>query len=104
MVEIVTRKASAVDLNELVLKFIPELIGKEIEKACEGIYPLQNVLIRKVTTLRAPKTDIQKLLEIHGGADAAAATAVGAPAGSADTGKAVDRPEDKKKAKEDASK
>merc|ERR1712159_4939 len=28
------------DLKELVLKFIPEVIGKEIEKSCSGIYPL----------------------------------------------------------------
>ena len=28
-------------------KFIPEALSKEIEKACNGIYPLQNVYIRK---------------------------------------------------------
>ena len=32
-------------LNELVPKFVTETIGKEIEKATQGIYPLQNVLI-----------------------------------------------------------
>jgi len=48
MHEIMVREASAVDLNELVLKFIPDTIGREIEKATSGIYPLQNVLIRKV--------------------------------------------------------
>merc|ERR1711865_568335 len=31
-----------------VEKFVPEYIGKDIQKACEGIYPLQNVFIRKV--------------------------------------------------------
>jgi len=64
MVEILTREASTVDLNDLVAKLIPESIGREVEKATEGIYPLQNVLIRKVVTLRAPKTDLGKLLEI----------------------------------------
>ncbi len=34
-----------------VLKFIGETIGKEIENQTQGIYPLQNVLIRKVTCL-----------------------------------------------------
>jgi len=87
MVDIVQREASTVDLNELVSKLIPEIIGKEIEKAAEGIYPLQNVLIRKVKMLRAPKTDVNKLLELHGGADA---TAVSASQQAADTGKAVD--------------
>jgi len=100
MSDIITREASAVDLNELVQKLVTESIGKEIEKACEGIYPLQNVLIRKVKTLRAPKLDVNKLIEIHGGAEAAAATAAPVAAvATADTGKAVERPEDKKKGK-----
>jgi len=86
MVEIMSREASATDLNELVHKLIAEVIGKEIEKATQGIYPLQNVLIRKVKMLRAPKTDLGKLLEIHGGPEAAAAV---------DVGKAVERVEDK---------
>jgi len=73
MVDIMTREASTADLNELVTKFIPETIGREIEKATEGIYPLQNVLIRKVKMLRAPKTDLGKLLELHGGPDTAPA-------------------------------
>jgi len=72
MVEIITKEASAVDLQELVGKLIPEVIGKEIEKATQGIYPLQNVVIRKVKTLRKPKTDMGKLLELHGGAEAVA--------------------------------
>ncbi len=40
--------------------------GKEIEKATQGIYPLQNTAIRKVKILRAPKFDLTKLLEVHG--------------------------------------
>merc|ERR1712167_9673 len=36
-------------------------------KACEGIYPLQNVFIRKVKILKAPKFDATKLAEIHAG-------------------------------------
>ena len=79
-----TREASTVDLNDLVAKLIPESIGNEIAKATEGIYPLQNVTIRKVVTLRAPKTDIAKLLEIHGGADVAVQS-------QQDLGKAVER-------------
>lgn len=41
MVEIMAREASSCDLKELVAKFIPEAIGKDIEKSCQGIYPLQ---------------------------------------------------------------
>jgi len=95
MNEIMHREASTVDLNQLVLKFIPETIGREIEKATAGIYPLQNVLIRKVKMLRAPKTDIAKLLELHGGAEAAAASAK-IPAGTEETGKSVERTEEVK--------
>merc|ERR1711912_198843 len=42
-------------------------IRKDIQKACEGIYPLQNVFIRKVKILKAPKFDASKLAEIHAG-------------------------------------
>jgi len=77
MHEIMVREASTVDLHELVLKFIPETIGREIEKATDGIYPLQNVLIRKVKMLKAPKLDVGRLLELHGGIEAAAATHTG---------------------------
>ena len=65
MVEIMQRDASACDLKELVSKFIPEVIGKEIEKAVVGIYPLRDVYIRKVKILKAPKFDITKLMELH---------------------------------------
>jgi len=87
MVEIITREASA-DLNAVVAKFQTEAIGKEIEKATQGIYPLQNVFVRKVKVLKAPKLDIGKLLESHGGAEAVAA---------ADTGKKVEREDESKK-------
>lgn len=66
MFEIMTREASSCDLKELVQKFVPEAIGREIEKASRSIYPLQNVYIRKAKILKAPKFDVSKLLELHG--------------------------------------
>lgn len=66
MVEIMTREATSCDLKDLVAKFIPEAIGKDIEKSCQGIYPLQNVAIRKVKVLKAPKFDLTKLMDVHG--------------------------------------
>merc|ERR1712196_347627 len=66
MRDIMTAQASSCELQELVNKFIPEVIGKEIEKACHGVYPLQNVHVRKVKMLKKPKFDLTKLLEIHG--------------------------------------
>lgn len=64
MREIMVNQATACDLKELVRKFIPEMIGKEIEKATSSIYPLQNVFIRKVKILKAPKFDLGKLMEV----------------------------------------
>lgn len=66
MFEIMTREASTCDLKELVQKFVPEAIGREIEKACRSIYPLQNVYVRKAKILKSPKFDVSKLLELHG--------------------------------------
>ncbi|KAG6407726.1 hypothetical protein SASPL_130723 [Salvia splendens] len=66
MREIMVNQAQSCSLKELVLKFIPESIGKEIEKATSSIYPLQNVYIRKVKILKAPKFDLGKLMEVHG--------------------------------------
>merc|ERR1711998_346032 len=67
MTDIMTKEVSSVELIKAVEKFIPEYIGKDIQKACEGIYPLQNVYIRKVKILKAPKFDASKLAEIHAG-------------------------------------
>merc|ERR1711865_1265831 len=41
MVDIMTKEVSSVELIKAVEKFVPEYIGKDIQKACEGIYPLQ---------------------------------------------------------------
>uniref|UniRef100_A0A7S0XJH9 Small ribosomal subunit protein eS1 n=1 Tax=Erythrolobus madagascarensis TaxID=708628 RepID=A0A7S0XJH9_9RHOD len=67
MCDIMTREAQSCELKELVQNFIPEVIGKEIEKACNWIYPLQHVHIRKVKLLKAPRFDITKLMELHSG-------------------------------------
>ncbi|KAL8499078.1 hypothetical protein ACS0TY_022158 [Phlomoides rotata] len=66
MAEIIINESQSCDLKELVLKFIPEVIGKEIEKVTSSIFPLQNVYIRKVMILMAPKFDLDKLMAIHG--------------------------------------
>lgn len=84
MVRIMQREASVCDMNQLVQKLIPETMGKEIEKATKGIYPLQNVHIRKVKTIKALKVDVGKLMEQHG---------------NKDLGKKVARPEEKKEEK-----
>ena len=52
---------AAVQLRELVKKLIPESIGKEIQKQTQGIFPLKDVLIRKVKILKKPRFDITNL-------------------------------------------
>jgi len=69
MMEIMIKEASTVQLRDLVKKLIPESIGKEIEKQTRGIYPLKDVLIRKVKIIKKPKFDITKLMELHGDGD-----------------------------------
>mmetsp|Transcript_9210 Transcript_9210/g.26481 ORF Transcript_9210/g.26481 Transcript_9210/m.26481 type:complete len:100 (+) Transcript_9210:2-301(+) len=67
--EIMIKEASTVQLRDLVKKLIPESIGKEIEKQTRGIFPLKDVLIRKVKIIKKPKFDITKLMELHGDGD-----------------------------------
>merc|ERR1712186_161583 len=65
MTDIMTNEAGKVQLRDLVRKLIPESIGREIEKHTQGIFPLKDVLIRKVKILKKPKFDITKLMEMH---------------------------------------
>lgn len=66
MMSIMIRESTNCELNQLVAKLVPEAIGKEIEKSCQSVYPLQNCFIRKVKVLKSPKFDLNKLMEIHG--------------------------------------
>jgi small subunit ribosomal protein S3Ae len=105
MVDIMSREASSVDLNALVEKLLTEIIGKEIEKHTQSIYPLRDVLIRKVKVLRSPKMDVSKLMEMHGGAESLALAAAAAAKAAADAGaKVVESKSKKAKAKKDAKK
>jgi len=81
MVEIIQNEVSKVQLRELVKKLIPESIGKEIEKQTDGIFPLKDVMVRKVKILKKPKFDITKLMEQH------------QDSGEDDLGAALGRPE-----------
>lgn len=83
MFEIMTREVTSCDLKDVVAKLIPDSIAKEIEKACQSIYPLQNVCVHKVKVIKMPKYDVQKLLELHAESSAAVE----------DTGARVERPD-----------
>ncbi|GLH04314.1 hypothetical protein R5R35_009592 [Gryllus longicercus] len=66
MVERITQEVSSCDLKEVVNKLLPDSIAKDIEKLCQGIYPLHDVYIRKVKVLKKPRFELSKLLELHG--------------------------------------
>jgi len=86
MTDTMSAQAQTSDLKELVKKFNSEVIGKDIEKSCQGIYPMQNVFIRKVKLLKTPKFDISKLLDLHadtGAEEAGVKVAAPAPAAAA---------------------
>jgi small subunit ribosomal protein S3Ae len=44
---------------------ITETLTKKIGKECGPIFPLQNVLIRKMKMLKKPKFDYTKLMELY---------------------------------------
>jgi len=89
MVEIVTSEVSSSDLKEVVNKLIPDSIAKDIEKKCQRIYPLHDVMIRKVKVIKRPKFELGKLMEIHGEGKGAAATTTNADGETI----VIDRPE-----------
>merc|ERR1712166_1297060 len=69
MLDVMIKEASQGQLRDLGKKLIPEVIGKEIEKQCQGVFPLKDCLIRKVKILRKPKFDITALMDLHSATD-----------------------------------
>jgi len=69
MTDIMTREAASGDLKNLFQKFVSESIAKQIEKECQGIFPLQNVYVRKAKVLKRPKFDPFKLSDLHAGSE-----------------------------------
>jgi len=80
MVEKMSELGSKGDLRTLVKTLITADVGKDIEGACETIFPLQNCYIRKVKVLKKPKFDVTALMEWHNADETS---------GAADTGKTV---------------
>jgi small subunit ribosomal protein S3Ae len=73
MIEIMTSTVQKSSLKELVKIFVKEEIGKQIQKECSKIYPLQdNCMVRKVKIVKKPKFDLTKLMELYKNAPEAA--------------------------------
>merc|ERR1711909_223601 len=88
MVDIIQREVGTTDLKEVVNKLIPDSIARDIEKACQGIYPLHDVHIRKVKVMKRPRFDLNKLMDMHGEGSGKAAVST-----DPNTGEVVERPE-----------
>merc|ERR1712107_728580 len=88
MCDIITKEVSSEDLKGVVNKLIPDSIDSDIMKACQGIYPLQDVYIRKVRVQKRSRFDLTKLMEMHG--EGSGKTTVTT---DPTTGDAVERPE-----------
>jgi len=65
MMEIMVNECQKSTLKELFKKFLSDQVGKQITKECSKIFPLENVLIRKVKVLKKPKFDLTKLMELY---------------------------------------
>ena len=63
LVEIMTWEPQTGDTKEVVSKLIPDSIGKG-RKACQSIYQLHDIIIRKVKMLKRPKFEWGKLMEL----------------------------------------
>jgi len=66
MVDIISKEVTSNDMKEVVNKLIPDSIATDIQKSCQGIYPIHDVHIRKVKVLKKPRFDLSKLLDLHG--------------------------------------
>jgi len=90
MVDIMNREVSNCECKELVNKLIPDTIADDIRKACNSVYPLKDVYIRKVKVLKRPRFELGKLMELH--SDQGKGSNTGASTGE-DTGTKVERPD-----------
>jgi len=52
-------------MTEVLGNLITDAIGEEIKTKCKFIYPLTNIYIRKVKTVKKPKFDVSKLNDLH---------------------------------------
>lgn len=69
-VQIIQKEVASSDITKLVTKLANEVIGRQVEQISQSIYPLQNVLTYKVKVVRAPKSDMGRLMQLHGGSEA----------------------------------
>lgn len=65
IIETVNSLTKDCSLSDIVNKLTKDDLTEESKKACQFIYPLSNVIIKKVKTLKKPKFDVAKLNELY---------------------------------------
>jgi len=65
MMEIMVNECQKSSLKDLFKNFLSDTVAKQITKECSKIFPLENVLIKKVKVLKKPKFDLTKLMELY---------------------------------------
>ena len=65
MTKIITKECKSSTMKELVNKVLGNQITDEIAAKCKNIFPLENVTIRKVKSIKRPKVDMNQLGEMH---------------------------------------
>jgi small subunit ribosomal protein S3Ae len=73
MVKSIRRKMNTILMQEAAKSTVTEFVrylltdspGEAITKACKLVFPLTNVVVRKVKMLKKPKLDITKLEDLY---------------------------------------
>jgi len=65
IIETCSKLTKDASLSDIVSKLTTDAIPDDAKKACQFIYPLSHVVIRKVKTLKKPKFDVAKLNELY---------------------------------------
>ena len=65
MREIIVEEAKSSPLKQLTDKFVERLIEKRIGRECNKIFPLQNIYIKRVKTLKKPRFDFARLMDMY---------------------------------------
>ena len=71
MTKIITKECKSSTMKELVNKILGNEITNQMAEKCKNIFPLENVTIRKVKSIKRPKIDLNQLTDMHTAGDLA---------------------------------
>jgi len=65
MIDVITNEVSKHTMSDVLANLLTDALGEEIKAKCKFIFPLNNIYIRKVKTVKKPKFDTAKLNELY---------------------------------------